>query len=256
MKRWSSVLLATMIVFALCGCGNKEEAHHFENGVCTGCGDTWAKALYESGASMYGTKSNGYCSFSVPVDGGKVDFSLDERTFLIEYKSNVLNDSQISYCLRTYEKDPGTVVYSDDSVEYTYYGQDSKTSKNAPVSDLNIDYAYMRHFNEAKDEAEYTYFTSYECPADKLMEAYETRSVLTGENAFRFGWYRDFEEYNIYSASELKKLEIVIFGKESPVTSYTLNQRHMLDYKICFMKIDEALEKLGTSLAEYGIEYK
>lgn len=232
-------------------------AHHFENGVCTDCGKEWATALYEAGVAKFQAHSNGHCYFSLPVDDGYVSFSLDKRTFYIEYETDIKDDEQTTYTFRTYVIDDGEVIYKDDTLEYTYHDPNAEPDANAPISDLNIDYTIERHFGDT-DEGEYTYLSTYTCPVTKLVDAYKTKEILQGDDAFRFLWYKNFEDNQVYTQRDFEKGEISmqeIFGDADYMTGDEFLERYMTDYERCLKGMDQALKQLGFDLAGYGIVY-
>lgn len=259
MRKRVYVLLVTALLLTIWGCGSKEHTHQFNNGVCSECGSTWTSNLYEKGVEKYGCNSYGNSSFYIPVDDEYVYFSLDERTFLIEYEGAVKDDTRTKYCLRTYIDDAGTVIYSDENVEYTIHDSNEKPDKNAPVSDLNIDYTYERYFNEEQDSAEYTYLSTYVCPANELVNAYKTKDVLSGEDPFRLLYSPDYLAYDLYTSSDFARNEVTmnsLFGNKSYITENEFFDMYLSDYERCLSKIDTALAEFGTSLSEYGINYK
>lgn len=233
-------------------------AHNFSQGVCTDCGINWTEALYDAGVAKFGGHSDGNCYFSIQVDDGNVSFSIDKRTFYIEYETDIVDDERTTYTFRTYVDDAGVTIYKDDKIEYTYHDSNAEPDANAPVSDLNIDYAIERHFDEAGDYGEYTYLTSYECPANKLIDMYKSKEILTGERAYALLWYKNFEEDYGYTDSDFEKGDITmedIFGSNDYMTKDDFYDRYMNDYDRCLKGMNQALNQLGFDLAGYGIAY-
>ena len=123
---------------------------------------------------------------------------------------------------------------------------------------MNIDYTYERYFNEEQDSAEYTYLSTYVCPANELVNAYKTKDVLNGEDPFRLLYSPDYLAYDLYTSSDFARNEVTmnsLFGNKSYITENEFFDMYLSDYERCLSKIDTALAEFGTSLSEYGINY-
>jgi len=233
--------------------------HEVENGICTVCSQEWTAIMYDEIVKNEGVTPREYVHAYVDVEGGTVELSFSQRTFLMDFRSEISHNEQIGFTLRTYVDDPGVTVFKGEGVEYSYHDPNAPESKTAPVSDLNIDFSFSRDFDPNQEFAKYTYLSTYTCPISDVNRSYETEDFLKGEDAFRFIWSKNADIYTeLYTDRDFKDGVITmeqIFGGSVYMTKGKFFDKYIAEYKNCFKAIDEALAKYGTSLKDAGIIY-
>ena len=223
---------------------NIVEKHNFENGVCKDCGKDWTTCLYEALCVSNGEVPTGHYRervFAVENgigDGDTIEITSDGKSFMIHYKTSVVNDICMSYELRFHE-DPfgeveGTMLFDVDFAVYTHYGK----------------------FPEYDDMAQICLSTNYCCKPEDLMNAYTNGEIFTGENAFSARYYESLDDVKYYfqgSAGNDMTVE-EMFGNSECIDQEKFNAMYLANYMQFQNSINEVLAYYNMSLSDFGIK--
>lgn len=265
MKRVIALVLIASMLIAVCSCTsaktqnehaqnvpsqttaqkeNTAEKHNFENGVCKDCGKDWTACLHEAQRNSNGSYGSGRYRervFDVKngiYDGDKIEVTTDGKTFMIYYKTSVVNDISMDYGLRFHEdpfdEENGTMIFDVDFDVYTHYG---KVPGYADVAQISLS-------------------TTYTGKPEDLMKAYTNGEIFAGEEAFQARYHEtlDNTKYYFQGSSDNDMTVEEMFGNSECITREKFNAMYLANYKKFIDSINEALADYNMSLSDFGIK--